>query len=194
MILEQISHQASLVWSCHTWMSPSFLKTCLVLVLWNWLWWPWHILWNVHSDTLCISLEGGFASGKQFRITHKPIRWMKLSDWYHLGIENKIWSQEKKRIWSHKVARLVCVCVCILEGNSKSIIYKCLINIGILENLPNSTVERASLGAQSVKNLPAMQETWVQFLGQEDPLEKEMATHSRILAWRIPWTEEPGRL
>ena len=45
-----------------------------------------------------------------------------------------------------------------------------------------------------VKNLPAMQETWVQFLGGEDPLENEMATHSSILAWRIPWTEEPGRL
>ena len=44
-----------------------------------------------------------------------------------------------------------------------------------------------------VKNLPAVQETWVQFLGQEDLLEKEMATHSSILAWRIPWTEEPGR-
>ena len=40
-----------------------------------------------------------------------------------------------------------------------------------------------------VKNLPAMQKTWVQFLGQKDPLEKEMATHSRILAWRIPWTD-----
>ena len=38
-----------------------------------------------------------------------------------------------------------------------------------------------------------MQETWIQFLGQEDPLEKEMATHSSILAWRVPWTEEPGR-
>jgi len=45
-----------------------------------------------------------------------------------------------------------------------------------------------------VKNLLAMQETWVQVLGQEDPLEKEMATHSSILAWRIPWTEEPGGL
>ena len=45
-----------------------------------------------------------------------------------------------------------------------------------------------------VKNLRAMQETWVQSLGQEDPLEKGMATHSNILAWRIPWTEEPGRL
>ena len=52
----------------------------------------------------------------------------------------------------------------------------------------------ASLIAQSVKNLPAMQETWVQFLGQEDPLEKEMAIHSSILAWKIPWTEEPGGL
>ena len=45
-----------------------------------------------------------------------------------------------------------------------------------------------------VKNLPAMQETQVQYLGQEDPLEKGMATHSRILAWRIPRTEEPGGL
>ena len=48
--------------------------------------------------------------------------------------------------------------------------------------------------AQTVKNLPAMQETQVQSLGQEDPLEKGMATHSSILAWRIPWTEEPGGL
>ena len=54
--------------------------------------------------------------------------------------------------------------------------------------------ERASLVAQRLKGLPAMQETWVQSLGQEDPLEKEMATHSRILAWRIPWTEKPGGL
>ena len=49
------------------------------------------------------------------------------------------------------------------------------------------------LVAQLVKNLPAMQETWVPSLGWEDPLEKGMATHSIILAWRIPWTEEPGR-
>ena len=48
--------------------------------------------------------------------------------------------------------------------------------------------------AQSIKNMPAMQETGVQSLGREDPLEKEMATHSSILGWRIPWTEEPGRL
>ena len=52
----------------------------------------------------------------------------------------------------------------------------------------------ASLVAQLVNILPAMQETWVLFLGQEDPLEKGMATHSSILAWEVPWTEEPGEL
>ena len=51
-----------------------------------------------------------------------------------------------------------------------------------------------SLVAQAVKPLTTMQETWVRSLGREDPLEKEMATHSSILAWKIPWMEEPGRL
>ena len=51
-----------------------------------------------------------------------------------------------------------------------------------------------SLATQMVKSLPAMRETQVQFLSQEDPLEKEMAIHSSILAWEIPWTEKPGRL
>ena len=59
---------------------------------------------------------------------------------------------------------------------------------GILESM------QASLVAQLVKNMPAMQETQVQSLGWEDPLEKGMATHSSILAWRIPWTEEPSGL
>ena len=59
------------------------------------------------------------------------------------------------------------------------------------KNYANS---RTSLIAQSVRSLPEMQETWVQFLVWEDPLEKEMSTHYSILAWRIPWTEEPGRL
>ena len=53
---------------------------------------------------------------------------------------------------------------------------------------------RVFLVAQVEKNLPAMQETWVQSLGQKDPLEKGMATHSSILTWRIPWTEEPDGL
>ena len=63
--------------------------------------------------------------------------------------------------------------------------------------MPLITVEllrrlQASLVAQTVKNLPAMRETWVQSLGWEDILEEGMATHSSILAWRIPWTEEPA--
>ena len=58
----------------------------------------------------------------------------------------------------------------------------------------STRILRASLVAQMKKNLPAMQETWVRSLGWEDLLEKEMATHSSILAWRIPWTEEPDRL
>ena len=53
---------------------------------------------------------------------------------------------------------------------------------------------KTSLVAQTVKRLPAMQETRVPSLGWEDPLEKEMAIHSRTIAWKIPWTEEPGRL
>ena len=55
-------------------------------------------------------------------------------------------------------------------------------------------LSRTSLVAQTVKCLPTMWETWIQSLGQEDPLEKEMATHSSTLAWKIPWTEEPGTL
>ena len=57
-----------------------------------------------------------------------------------------------------------------------------------------SRVRGASLVAQMIKRLPAMLETWVRSLGGEDPLEKEMALHCSTLAWKIPWTEEPGRL
>ena len=57
-------------------------------------------------------------------------------------------------------------------------------------NIPYAT----SLVAQMVKSLSTMQETWVQSRGQEDPLEKKMAIHSSTIAWKIPWTEEPGRL
>ena len=57
-----------------------------------------------------------------------------------------------------------------------------------------STLTESSLVAQTIKNLPAVQETRVQSLGWKDPLEKETATHSSTLAWRIPWWEEPGRL
>ena len=69
---------------------------------------------------------------------------------------------------------------------------KLFVQLFVIENIFPSCL--ASLVAQMVKRLPAMQETQVQSLGWEDPLEKEMTIHSSILAWRIPWTEEPGGL
>ena len=75
----------------------------------------------------------------------------------------------------------LCVRVCVCLGWENDIVY-------------TLTEKGASWVTQTVKNLPAMQETWVRSLGQEDALEKGMATHSSILAWRIPWTEEPGGL
>ena len=63
--------------------------------------------------------------------------------------------------------------------------------ISLSEIMIQESMLSASLVAQRLKRLPGMQETWVRSLGREDPLEKEMATHSSILAWRIPWTEQP---
>ena len=70
------------------------------------------------------------------------------------------------------------------------------IHSSILAHCPKKGLKEiwASLVAQMVKRLPGMRETWVRSLGWEDPLKKEMATHSSTLAWKIPWTEEPGRL
>ena len=77
--------------------------------------------------------------------------------------------------------------------------YLCRLSLAALcEQLGGSCLEvelmETSLVTQIVKNLPAVQETWIRFLVQEDPLEKGMATHSYILAWRSRWTEAPGRL
>ena len=66
--------------------------------------------------------------------------------------------------------------------------------ISFSRDRPGPGIEPGSLVAQRLKRLPATQETWVRCLGREDPLEKEMATHSSSLAWRTPWTEEPGGL
>ena len=73
-----------------------------------------------------------------------------------------------------------------LVSGSQATTFTCLIKTHL--------VHRVSLVAQTVKRLPAMQETWVQSLGREHALEEEMATHSSTLDWKIPWTEEPGRL
>ena len=66
--------------------------------------------------------------------------------------------------------------------------------MGQVQYLPGLFFLEASLMAQTVKHLPAMWETWVRSLDQEDTLEKEMATHSSILAWEMPWTKEAGKL
>ena len=102
----------------------------------------------------------------------------------HLGVEQ----------WLHHFIVLPAMC----EGFhfftcSPTLIYFPLKNFFFF-NDHRSGYGWASLVAQRLKRLPAMRETWVQSLGQNDPLEKEMATHSSTLAWRIPWTEEPGRL
>ena len=83
---------------------------------------------------------------------------------------------------------LVCIFFCS-RNISNPFTYKTMENK--VKSQPKSS---ASLVTQTVKSLPAVQETRVQYLGREDPLEKVMVTHSRILAWRIPWTEEPGGL
>ena len=81
---------------------------------------------------------------------------------------------------AHDVLRLSCLCLCCYSNP---------------ENPPHKLElikVLASLVAQRLKHLPPMQETWIWSLGREDPLEKEMAIHSSILAWKIPWMEEPG--
>ena len=83
--------------------------------------------------------------------------------------------------WLHFSNNIRSVCVCVTFW-------------WFLQYFKPSTGIRASLVVQRLKCLPAMRETWVRSLGPEDPLEKEMATHSSILAWRTPWTEEPGGL
>ena len=82
----------------------------------------------------------------------------------------------------------------ILRNKNKAASSYALISNFITKRYQLKQYDQLSLVAQRVKNPPATQETWVQSLGWEDPLEEGMATHSSIPAWRIPWTEEPGRL
>jgi len=78
------------------------------------------------------------------------------------------------------------------KNNTNKITHVSIYTYTSIKKTLNYQTSQASLVAQRVKNLPAMLETQLQSLGGEDPLEEEMATHSRILAWEIPWTEEPG--
>ena len=84
--------------------------------------------------------------------------------------------------------------VCIYSCTQKGVYIYSSFHVNKYRPKSSMLLATYSLIAQLVKNLPVMQETWVRFLGWEDPLEKEVAPHSSILAWRVPWTEEPGRL
>ena len=84
-------------------------------------------------------------------------------------------------------------CYFCIQFSIKSYFRYHIVHVSIFQSSEDMcNTNSTSLVAQMVKNLPAMQETWVRSLGWEDALEKEMATHSSILAWRILWTEEPG--
>ena len=108
---------------------------------------------------------------------------------------------------AHFLIVFLCVCFLLLLLNCMSSLYILEINplsVSSFANIFSRSVGLlfvvvygflwASLVAQRLKRLPARRETRIQSLGREDPLEKEMVTHSSILVWRIPWTEEPGRL
>ena len=93
--------------------------------------------------------------------------------------------------------KLLCVCVCVCVYLRQNVLLG--VKVWTCRQMPaphfqGKTDSFAVLVAQTVKNLPALWETQVQSLDQEDHLEKEMPTHSSILAWKIPWTETPGRL
>ena len=113
-----------------------------------------------------------FASGGQSIIASASVSPMNIHDWFPLGLTGlfSLLSRGLSRVFSNTTVR----------------------NYQFFS--AQSSLWPTSYMAQMVKNLPAMQETWFRSLGWEDPLEKGMATHSSILAWRIPWTEEPGRL
>ena len=119
--------------------------------------------------------------------------WVNSRSWWRTGRPGMLRFKGSQRVghdWATELNWwLNCFAVHLnLTQHCKSTIYSSL------KFKKKSPVSMASQVAQRVKRLLAMQETWVQSLGWEDPLEKEMAPHSRILAWRIPWTEQPGRL
>ena len=101
-----------------------------------------------------------------------------------LKVDSVLWKVATS--WEGRLGQRTVFCWIILLLDCFVVYKKIFIGVGL--------IYRASLVAQSVKNLPAVQETRVWSLGWEDPLEKEMATHSSILAWKISWTEEPGGL
>ena len=125
-----------------------------------------------------------FASGSQSTGDLAPVLPKNIQFLFPLGLIGLISLQSKglSRVFSNTTIRKI-------NSSALSLLYCPTVTF-----VPDYQIKGASLVAQIVKNLPATQETQVQPLGWEDPLEEGRATHSSILAWRIPWTEEPGRL
>ena len=136
-----------------------------------------------HKPTSAISIMIYERGRTKFRLIIYPNEKVETSQ-LQRGLQNRvIFPQQSKRTrLREKLSQVRTIKKCLLFSWMSMVFY-----VGQLAIL-------ASCVAQMVKNLPAMWKTWVWSLGLEDPLEKGMATHSSILAWRIPWTEEPGGL
>ena len=137
--------------------------------------WPKGASWNYTSHLKNFRYQPWIFVGRTDAEAEAPILWPPASKSWPIGKDpdaGKDWRQEEKGVREHEM-----------------VVWHHWLNGHEFEQTLGT-----SLVAQMVKHLPTMRETWVQSLAREDPLEKEMATHSSILAWRIPWMEEPGGL
>ena len=122
---------------------------------------------------------------------------IQIISFHLLSLFPSVWETEKCITWNVWKQKNVSQCHLTdrwINGKSLIIMGDLYIKTAYSNTWAPRPQVRASMVAQGAKSLSAMQETWVRFLGQEDPLEKGMATHCSILAWRIPWSEEPGQL
>ena len=143
------------------------------------------ILWPPHAKSWLIGKDSD--AGRDCRQEEKGMTEDEMAEWHHQLNGNEF--EQRQEIVKDRVARVRQDWTTKQQEHTLLIIKIYLLLIGY-----PLQYSWASLVAQMVKNLPAMWETWVWSLGWGDPLEKEMAAHSSILAWKIPWITEPGRL